>query len=163
MFIVCVLGDMAFSQEDAPPAIISFDEFKTQMDAEEGVVVYNFWATWCKPCVEEIPYFESINKSYKKKGVKVVLVSLDFKRQYYLKMIPFVEDNKLKSEVVLLDVAGDNSFIDKISPDWGGSIPATLIVHNPSDTYKFLEEQFTSEEQIEAILNPILDSIKGKK
>ena len=40
--------------------------------------VINFWAMWCKPCVEELPYFETIRKNYSDKKVKVILVSLDF-------------------------------------------------------------------------------------
>ncbi len=144
------------SQEPPTVKIISFEDLKKDIDNAEGIVIYNFWATWCKPCVEELPYFEKINKSYAKKGVKVVLVSLDFARQYHTQLLPYLEKKKLKSEIVLLDTKGDNSFIDKISTKWSGSIPATLIVEHSSKTYNFYEKQFDSADEIEALIKPLL-------
>ena len=73
---------LVFGQETTEIPIVSYDQFKAQMNQEDDVVIYNFWATWCKPCVEELPYFESINKSFRNKGVKVVVVSLDLRLQY---------------------------------------------------------------------------------
>src|SRR5690606_6809447 len=44
----------------------------------DSIYVINFWATWCKPCIKELPAFEKIASEYADKKVKVLLVSLDF-------------------------------------------------------------------------------------
>ena len=89
--------------------------------------VVNFWATWCKPCIKELPAFEKLNADYATQKVKVLLVSLDFPEKLESQVIPFIEKQNIKSEVVLLDDADANSWIPKVSPEWSGAIPATLI------------------------------------
>ncbi|MEX0813961.1 MAG: TlpA disulfide reductase family protein [Chitinophagales bacterium] len=127
--------------------ILNYEQFEKRIKSDkEGTVVYNFWATWCKPCVEEIPYFEKINAEYKEKGVRVVFVSLDFKSQYEKKLLPFVEKNEMKSEVLLLDAPDYNNWLDKISTKWSGAIPATLIVNNNTGRWDFYEQSFTYNE-----------------
>lgn len=110
----------------------------------DSVYVVNFWATWCAPCIKEMPYFEAINKKYKNKGVKVTLVSLDFPRKYESHLKPFIKKNKLTSEVVVLNDPDSNSWIPEINPDWSGAIPATLIFSK--DNRAFYEQPFTFEE-----------------
>jgi len=105
--------------------------------------VVNFWATWCKPCVAELPAFEKMNKNYNHKKVKVLLVSLDFPEKLEKQVIPYVKKN-LKSQVILLDDTDANSWIPKISETWSGAIPATLIYKNKERT--FYEQSFTYEE-----------------
>ena len=50
----------------------------TPRDLSGKVYLIDFWATWCKPCIKELPAFEELNARYQDKGLKVVLVSLDF-------------------------------------------------------------------------------------
>lgn len=89
--------------------------------------VINFWATWCKPCVEELPYFEELTRAYREQKVRVILVSLDFPRQFASKLAPFVEERELQSTVIALADGRYNDWIDKVSPEWTGAIPATYI------------------------------------
>jgi len=56
---------------------------------ENTIYVINFWATWCMPCVKELPYFEKLNAE--NKDAKVVLISLDFKDQLESKLLPFLK------------------------------------------------------------------------
>ncbi len=105
--------------------------------------VVNFWATWCAPCVKELPYFEKLNKEYVDKNVKVVLVSLDFPDKLVKQVIPYVKEN-LKSEVILLDDADANGWIPKIDDSWSGAIPATIIYNKNKRT--FYERSFDYEE-----------------
>lgn len=93
--------------------------------------VVNFWATWCKPCVKELPFFERMQSERQEDKVQVVLVSLDFKRQLESKLKPFLEEHKLQSEVVAFVDGKYNNWIDKVSQDWSGAIPAT-VVYNKS-------------------------------
>tara|TARA_R100001369_G_scaffold77006_2_gene106262 strand:+ start:2153 stop:2785 length:633 start_codon:yes stop_codon:yes gene_type:complete len=124
----------------------NFETFQEKIlqKSNDTTYVVNFWATWCKPCVKELPYFERINKEYADKKVKVILASLDFPNKVQSQVVPFIKKNKLHSEIVLLDDADANSWIPKVSEAWSGAIPATVIYKNDSRT--FYEKSFTYEE-----------------
>ena len=111
---------------------------------DDKTYVINFWATWCKPCIKELPYFESLNANYKDKNVEVLLVSLDFPQQYEKQLIPYIKDNKLQSRVLVLDDPDMNAWIGKVSEDWSGAIPATLIYNKEKRI--FYEQSFNYEE-----------------
>lgn len=124
---------------------LKFDEFEPLLHLKDDKIrIINFWATWCKPCVAELPYFEKINSEYKDKNVEVMLVSLDDIKKLDNKVIPFVKERNLQSKVALLDDADYNSWIDKVSPEWSGSIPATLFY--TKDKRLFFEQEFEYEE-----------------
>lgn len=120
----------------------SFEKFLNQKD--DKVYVINFWATWCAPCVKELPYFEKLNKTYTNKNVEVILVSLDFPHLYETKLKPFIKNRNLSSKVIALDDVDMNSWIPKVDEEWSGSIPATIIYRN--DKKQFYEQSFTFEE-----------------
>ncbi|NNC49709.1 MAG: redoxin domain-containing protein [Flaviramulus sp.] len=119
-----------------------FEKFLNKKD--DNIYVINFWATWCAPCVKELPYFEKLNKEYKSKNVEVVLVSLDFPHLYETKLKPFIDDKNLMSKVIALNDVDMNTWIPKVDKNWSGSIPATIIYKN--DNKKFYEQSFSFEE-----------------
>lgn len=156
--------DQTISEVKTEPIIeeasaIPIYNFESLEDAyfkkEDGAVyVINFWATWCKPCVKELPAFEKLHETYKDQGIKVVLVSLDFPEKIKTGVIPFIEKHQLQSEVVLLDDPDANSWIPKVSEAWSGAIPATLIIKDGKKN--FFEKSFTYidlETEIKAITN----------
>ncbi len=98
--------------------------FEQQTDS---VYVINFWATWCKPCVEELPYFERLAEEMADQPVKIIMVSLDFKSQVATKLRTFVEERPLELPVVALTDNQYDNWIDKVDSDWSGAIPVTLI------------------------------------
>ena len=116
---------------------------------DDTVYVVNFWATWCAPCIKELPSFEEIGKQYKDKGVKVILVSLDFPKSVEKSLMPFLEKKKMNVEVVLLNDPDANSWIEKIDKDWSGAIPATLIINK--NKRKFYEQSFEYEQLEEEV------------
>lgn len=127
--------------------VYDFDEFEYMLYFEdEKTYVVNFWATWCKPCIKELPYFEEMRKNYKESGVEVILVSLDFPEKLESHVIPFIEKQKLQSKVVLLDDVNSNRWIPLVSEEWSGAIPATIIYNK--NQRKFYERTFTYEELI---------------
>lgn len=127
----------------------------TYFNKQDGAIyVINFWATWCKPCVKELPAFEQLNKNYKENGVKVVLVSLDFPEKIKTGVIPFIANHQLQSEIVLLDDPDANGWIPKVSEEWSGAIPATVMVKDGKKI--FFEKSFTYEE-LETELKKILN------
>ena len=108
--------------------------------------VINFWATWCKPCVEEMPYFEQFHQATKGEKVKVILVSLDFPNAYRKSLVPFVNRRNLQPEVVALADGNYNAWIDKVDPDWEGEIPATYVYRGSES--RFRAAQFHSVEEV---------------
>lgn len=153
LFLLIITGSLSLTAQTVP--ILTFDSFEKYLKpTSDTIYVINFWATWCKPCVAELPSFEKLNESYKNKKVKVILTSLDFKSQYD-KVVAFTQKNKMKSQVILLDSGGSNSFIDKINASWEGTIPATLVIQSSSNTRKFFAQPFTYE-QLEKIIKPLI-------
>jgi len=116
--------------------------------------VINFWATWCKPCVEELPYFEELHNKYGNEKVKVILVSLDFPKQLESKLYPFVDKHQLKSEVLALIDTDYNSWIDRVDPSWGGAIPVTVIYRKDKRT--FIGEQLANFEELDQLVSSFL-------
>lgn len=95
--------------------------------SNDTVYVVNYWATWCIPCVKELPYFEKLAEKYKDQKVKVLLVNFDFKEQYPKGIANFVAKKKLTTEVVWFSESKPNDFIPKIAPEWSGALPATTF------------------------------------
>ncbi len=158
------IAEEAQTSEDPDPDLVYIGDIPvyTKFSALEPLFhqktdttyVINFWATWCKPCVEELPYFEELHKKYKDQKVRVILVSLDFPRQIESKVVPFVKKHKLQSEVVVLAEANGNNYIDKVDPDWSGAIPITVI-YNAKER-KFIGEQLANYEELEGIVHNFL-------
>jgi thiol-disulfide isomerase/thioredoxin len=122
----------------------TYNELKPLLEKQDDkTYVINFWATWCGPCVKELPAFEKLTKEYAAKNVEVLLVSLDFPKQVEDKLIPFIRKKKLQSKVVLLDDNNEDVWIQAIDPTWSGAIPATLIY--TKNKRKFYEQSFDYE------------------
>lgn len=102
--------------------------------------VINFWATWCKPCVAELPYFLELHKKYQDRKFKFIFVSLDFPKQIEKKLMPFLEKNPLPGEVIVLDDSDSNTWIPAVDPEWSGAIPATMVYNG--DRKIFAEKSF---------------------
>jgi thiol-disulfide isomerase/thioredoxin len=136
------------------PVYTSFEELRPVLERENDTLyVINFWATWCVPCVKELPYFEKVNAEYGSHKVKVMLVSLDFIDDLETSLIPFIEKHQLKSEVVLLDDPDANRWIPMVHPDWDGAIPVTLF--RQGNQSSFIAHAVTYDELVNEINNYI--------
>ena len=146
--LLSTFGLKDLTAQDIP--VYNFAQFEPLLHQKNDTTyVINFWATWCKPCVEELPHFMEINSQYADKKFKMILVSLDFKSQMESKLIPFVDTQGINAEVILLDDLDYNSWINKVNRSWTGSIPATVIYNK--DFYFFNENSMSYNE-----LNEIL-------
>ena len=154
LVIILVVGCQGISKKETQAKAVvasmeiptySFDEFKSLLYQDDSkTYVINFWATWCKPCIKELPHFEELRSNYVAKDVEVILVSLDFPEQVEKQLIPFIKRKNLQSKVVLLDDPDANSWIPQVSENWSGAIPATVIYNGKQRA--FYERSFTYEE-----------------
>jgi thiol-disulfide isomerase/thioredoxin len=132
-----------------PAEAVRFSYIESLLDAgNDTTYVLNFWATWCKPCVAELPGFVRFARDHAGEKVRVVLVSLDFADELDTKLNPFLVKNGIDSGVVLLDELNYNAWIDRVSPEWGGAIPATLLVYGPGRNRRFHEGELTYDELV---------------
>ncbi|MFD1553340.1 hypothetical protein DNU06_06660 [Putridiphycobacter roseus] len=153
-FLFLTLLWMQFSSYSQVVVIEDYADFESEYlvgRSSDTIYVFNFWATWCKPCVQELPYFDSLNQYAGAKPISLVLVSLDFKTQIEKSLVPFLTKNNIKNEVVLLADGKVNKWIDEVDPSWSGSIPATLVING--DKRLFFEQSFHSYNEL---INTIL-------
>jgi thiol-disulfide isomerase/thioredoxin len=113
---------------------------------ENKLFVVNLWATWCAPCVRELPGFEKAAKDYDPARVKFILVSLDFPSEVQKKLLPFLKKNNISLDVRVMTDMDYNSWIDKIDPGWQGNIPSTLFFNNKKKARYFHPGELTGPE-----------------
>jgi thiol-disulfide isomerase/thioredoxin len=117
-------------------------------EGRDTTYIVNFWATWCSPCVQELPHFEKFSQAYRNEPVKILLVSVDSRSKLRTNVIPFIKKVQLRNEVLLLNETDQQQYIDRISPDWSGSLPATLFVNTGKQLRRLQEKEFTYDQLV---------------
>ena|SRR5882724_2704620 len=146
--LLMVISIAALSQES-----IKLAELQRLISEGDQIKVINFWATWCAPCVKEIPYFEKLNEQ--NKNVSVLLVSMDYDLDPNpAKVKKFVERKKLQTKVVIITEENPSSWIDKLDKEWSGALPATLVV-NPINKKRKLIQGELKEGELEKIVEEV--------
>ena len=144
IFLGILLSSFSVSAQEVP--LIKTEQLLAWKNSTaDSTYVINFWATWCAPCVKELPYFDSLQTTHADQNLEVILVSTDFKRNLENRVKPFVKDRKIISTVVFIDESNPNNFIDLVSPEWSGAIPATLIVSGKTGKSVFHEGELDYE------------------
>lgn len=137
-FLIVFLTGFSLLTKAQKIEVVKFGRLQQVMESKnENIQVINFWATWCAPCVKELPYFEALHNKGDKE-IKVTLVSLDFADKLD-RVNSFVSRKGMKAEVILLDEVDYNSWIDRVDKSWSGAIPATLIINTKTGKRKFIE------------------------
>lgn len=155
--VMIFLVALHFKLQAQKPDIVKFDAIEKILQTQNDTVyVLNFWATWCKPCVREIPIFDTAYRAYSGSPVCIILVSLDFISQYETNLIPFIQRTGLAPKVVLLNDIDYNAWIDRVDKKWGGAIPCTLIFNNKNKFRFFTEGEMSwpeLKEKIDSAIN----------
>jgi thiol-disulfide isomerase/thioredoxin len=155
IIFLLIISVTVHAQEPKPVEVYSNDSLTVKGYKWEGlkhflsqqndtIYVVNFWATWCVPCVEELPNFEKITQKYKIDKIKVILVSLDFGKDINTRLLPFIARKKIKSKVIVMREPDANSWIPNVDESWSGALPATVIYKGAQRA--FFEKTFTFEE-----------------
>jgi thiol-disulfide isomerase/thioredoxin len=121
---------------------MKLDELGQFIQSRTRPTVFNFWATWCGPCVQEMPWFNKIVND--NKDVDMVFVSLDDNRAYPGKIQSFINAKNIKGTLIWLNEASPD--ISALVPRWSGMIPTTMFVNNESGYKKFKEQQVSPAE-----------------
>jgi thiol-disulfide isomerase/thioredoxin len=136
---------------------VKITELEKTIKESHTPLIVNFWATFCVPCLQEIPYFQEIASQYKSNDVSLVFVSLDMKEAYPVKVNNMAKKLNLTYPVVWLNETNADYFCPRIDTSWTGGMPSSLFVNNATGYHKFLEEPLSKEKlekEIRLMLSP---------
>lgn len=158
----CSNTETSETEEKAPyknvieQKIVDFEGYKNAvMQNDDVLYVVNFWATWCVPCVEELPHFIELNEVYKDKMFNMTFVTLDGAKDFEKRVLPFAEKHNMNGDLLLLDdVKTMNKWIKEVNTSWSGAIPATIFYKNGKQLH-FTEGQL-SKTELESLINKYL-------
>ncbi len=137
-------------QEKIP--LLKYEEVESKIKNEKAeLLVVNFWATTCAPCVKELPHFMEVNNQYKSNpNFKMLLVSLDRAKDTE-RVKKFIKDKNLTAEVVILDDNKRmNTWIPRFDKNWEGEIPVTVFYKN-GEKIHFHDGEMSKEELQEKV------------
>ena len=131
-----------------------FSDLQSIIDAQESeVLLLNFWATTCPPCLKEMPHFNQLAAENTDDKIKVLLVSTDRVRDLDSRVYPFVKRLEIKPEVLLMKDQNYSNWTEKIDSSWYGALPATLIIKGDQRNFKF--GSYESLEELQADIDMI--------
>jgi len=117
------------NQKDGPKiGTLKPNDFNKFKDSAKGqVLVLNFWATWCGPCVAEFPELVALDAKYRDKGVKFIGITADDPEDIQPKVIPFIKKHQVKFDIVQQNIEDSEQIMNQITKDWNGVIPVTVV------------------------------------
>ncbi|MBM3748181.1 MAG: TlpA family protein disulfide reductase [Acidobacteria bacterium] len=135
-----------FELKDPGGSVVRLSQYRGK------VVLLNFWATWCGPCVVEIPWFVEFERRYKDQGFAVLGISMD--EDGWEAVRPFMSRLKVNYRVLMGD--------DRVARDYGGvdSLPTTFMIDREGKVAR-VHVGLTSKRRYENDVVELLDSAGG--
>lgn len=155
--VILIVGSVTAKAQNIPSWKVT--KLQDYISKSDSVLVVTFWATFCKPCLEELPYFQTIVNKYKHQKVKLLMVSMDLKDAYPGKVTAFAKKNKYTADIVWLNETNADYFCPIVDKTWMGGIPGTLFINPKTGYRKFFEEELKPDE-FENALRTAITSIK---
>jgi thiol-disulfide isomerase/thioredoxin len=90
------------------------------------VVVVNLWATWCVPCIKEMPDLIKLSRTYGSQGVAVLAVSTD-EPDRKPDVLSLMKKKQIELPVLMRTSGSDADFIKVLDPKWSGTVPVTYV------------------------------------
>lgn len=150
----CGFSNIASAQKIPKWNVTDFKQFADTAKSE--LIVINLWATFCKPCVEELPDLIRVSEKYDGK-MKMIFVSLDAEKDYPRNLNRFIKKHHFKFNAVWLDETNADYFCPAFDSSWSGSIPATLFISKKTNTRLFIESEMSADEFEQNIQSFLLD------
>jgi thiol-disulfide isomerase/thioredoxin len=148
--LLALLTIADFSQAQ-PIRKMKMNELLKMIDTVKTPLVVNFWATWCGPCIREIPWFEKTMKQFADKKIKLILVSIDYPDEYPANIAAFAKKNGYSAEIIWLNETDADVFCPKVDKTWQGTIPVTLMVNNKSKYRQFYNQQLPEQKLLQEL------------
>jgi thiol-disulfide isomerase/thioredoxin len=154
LLVILALLSLAECANAQKAEAVTLQQFQKRLSEKDGkILIVNFWATWCAPCIHELPLFEKLNRDNKE--VEVLLVSMDYDLDPDpTKVERFINRKKLESKVLFLTADNPNGWIDKIEKRWSGALPATLVINRKTDKRQFVQGE-VGEGQLEKLIEAV--------
>lgn len=93
----------------------------------ENLLLVNVWATWCGPCMAELPHFVTMNRMYRHRKVKLVTISMDEPEQE-ADALAALKERHVAAENYLSKIADKDRLAELLDPEWNGPVPYTLLI-----------------------------------
>lgn len=152
IILILLLASMFSNAQNVE--ILDYNQLEPRLSTtSDTTYVVNFWATWCKPCVEELPDFFKVENEMKNEKFKLLLVSLDFSTHIDSRVKPFIKKHNISTEIVVLDDPDANTWINKVEPTWDGSIPVTIVFNS---TNRLFIDKTINHEDLKTIVENML-------
>ncbi|MBB4078700.1 thiol-disulfide isomerase/thioredoxin [Lewinella aquimaris] len=131
---VASLGDIiapsVAGEESLPIVYQHYDEIAPIFSQRNDTTyVINFWATWCKPCLEELPLLNSLQRQYDDAALRVVLVSLDTETRAIARIPEYLNRRGIDLPTIVLTDERP-SWMRDLDGNWNGALPTTFIYRN---------------------------------
>ncbi len=114
-------------------------------DARGKAAVVNVWATWCPPCVAEIPELNAFYGKADPAGVVMLAVSVDDPSRLASTVVPFVQRHAVAFPVRVLENSTPDALGKALGMDFSGAVPVTLLFSPSGDLVRTWEGEVTAE------------------
>jgi len=158
LLLLTLLAGTPAASRAAEPSITALDAagLKSELQAAHGqVVLVNFWATWCRPCLEEIPLLQAVEAEFADSRFRLISVSLDDYASTDTQVVPFMQKwfpdfRSYQSVEYEMD-----TMVSAIDPNWNEVLPTTYLLATDGSVAELIQGKFSKAElsrQIDALL-----------